>query len=65
MTKSGEFSLQFNAGVDQQTILEILFCLEDREPPIEHMISGFPRMMDDDRTSGMTLISRSVTDMLI
>lgn len=61
MTKSAEFSLQFNTGVNPKTTLEILFCLEDRESPREHMISGFPRMIDEDRTPGKTLISRFVT----
>jgi hypothetical protein len=65
MTKLGEFSLQFNAAVDQQTTLEILFCFEDREPPREHLISGFPRIINDDKTSGKALIPKSVTGMLI
>jgi len=46
MTRSGEFTLQFNTAVDPQTTLEILLCLKDRE----HMISGFPRIIGDDKT---------------
>jgi hypothetical protein len=65
MTKSAEFSLQFNAGVSPNVTIEILLCLEDRELPREHMISGFPRMIDDDRTPGKISISRLVTDILI
>lgn len=65
MTKSAEFSLQFNAGVSPNTTLEILFCLEDRESPREHMISGFPRIIDDDRIPGKTSTSRCVAEMLI
>ncbi|RFU29557.1 hypothetical protein B7463_g6774, partial [Scytalidium lignicola] len=54
MTKSGEFSIRFNAGVDQHTILEILLCIQDSEPPTAHMISGFPKIIDHDRTIGRT-----------
>lgn len=52
MAKSGEFSLQFNAAVDAQTMVEILLVLEDREPRQEHMISGFPRTISQDRNIG-------------
>jgi hypothetical protein len=52
MTKSGEFSLRFNPAVDSETILEILLCLEDRDPRTEHMISGFPRAINVERTIG-------------
>lgn len=56
MTKSGEFSLRFNAGVEPKATLEILFCLEEHEPPREYMISGFPRIIDDNRAHSKTLI---------
>jgi len=50
MTRSGEFSLRFNTAVDPQTMLEILLCLENREPRKEHMISGFPKVVNGDKT---------------
>lgn len=52
MTKSGEFSLQFNSAVDHETVLDIMLCLEDRNPKREYMISGFPRTINNERNIG-------------
>ncbi len=50
MTRSGEFSLPFNKGVDSQTTLEILLRLDDHGK--EYMISGFPRTINEERSIG-------------
>lgn len=52
MTRSGEFALPFIAAVNSQTMVEILLCLKGRMPRQEHMISGFPKVIDQGRGAG-------------